>query len=240
MGKFLTCPSIFYVKHPLAHFFNGARSRSCHFNLSPSQSHHRNCSGGGDTLASRKVFAVTLPLVMLSALACSLPSRAVWTVAATVHDQLFDASQFSIQSGVIYVMPQRKLKNVQDVPTSGGNLNSRPNYADDTTDYAVPYLGLVLAARVMSIAWWIIPSSSARIPTRRNRVMRTTTSRRRLIAETMAPPAPINSMSAPASCAIGVSSIREIEASQKSSLSFLRRPSALYSGVGRLDLSDES
>nr|WP_183899895.1 OmpP1/FadL family transporter [Rhizobium metallidurans] len=63
-------------------------------------------------------------------------------------DQLFDASQFSIQSGVIYVMPQRKLKNVQDLQTTSpllggnGNLNGRSSTADDTENYAVPYGGI--------------------------------------------------------------------------------------------------
>jgi long-chain fatty acid transport protein len=61
-------------------------------------------------------------------------------------DQLFDTSPFSFQSGVTYVMPERKLKNVQDIDTSaspgGGDLNGRSNSADETENYAVPYIGL--------------------------------------------------------------------------------------------------
>ena len=42
-------------------------------------------------------------------------------------------------------MPQRKLKNVRDTDTStspgGGNLNSRPNTADDSSNYTIPYIG---------------------------------------------------------------------------------------------------
>lgn len=135
----------FLRKASISSLFNRARSRSCHFNLSPSQSHHRNCLSGGDTLASRKVLAAALPLVMISTL--TQPAFAGGLERGGYNiDQLFDASQFSIQSGVIYVMPQRKLKNARDVNTSnttgGGNLNSRPDHADDTENYAIPYLGL--------------------------------------------------------------------------------------------------
>jgi long-chain fatty acid transport protein len=56
-------------------------------------------------------------------------------------DQLFDTSQFSTQAGVIYVMPQRKLTNVRDTDPSDGNLNGRPHSADDTENYAIPYVG---------------------------------------------------------------------------------------------------
>ncbi|MDR7146904.1 OmpP1/FadL family transporter [Rhizobium sp. BE258] len=61
-------------------------------------------------------------------------------------DQLFDTGPFSFNSGVTYVMPQRKLKNVKDEDTSmtingGGDLSGRPNYADETENYAVPYAG---------------------------------------------------------------------------------------------------
>ena len=60
-------------------------------------------------------------------------------------DLLFDQSRFSAQSAVIYVMPQRELKNVRDTDPSirpgGGNLNNRSHSADDTENYAVPYIG---------------------------------------------------------------------------------------------------
>jgi long-chain fatty acid transport protein len=59
-------------------------------------------------------------------------------------DQLFDTSPFSFQSGITYVTPQRKLKDVRDTDTSisgGGNLNNRPDSADDTANYTIPYFG---------------------------------------------------------------------------------------------------
>lgn len=61
-------------------------------------------------------------------------------------DQLFDTSPFSFQSGVTYVMPQRKLKNAQDVDPSNGlgnnGLGGGSTTADDTADYAIPYIGM--------------------------------------------------------------------------------------------------
>ncbi|MFC5755563.1 outer membrane protein transport protein [Rhizobium sp. GCM10022189] len=60
-------------------------------------------------------------------------------------DQLFDTSPFSFQSGVTYVSPQRKLTDVRDTDTSaspgGGNLNNRPDTADETANYTIPYIG---------------------------------------------------------------------------------------------------
>ncbi|OWV73642.1 long-chain fatty acid transporter [Rhizobium sp. R339] len=56
-------------------------------------------------------------------------------------DQLFDTSPFSFQSGVTYVTPQRKLKDVRDTSLTDGNLNSRPDTADDTSNYTIPYIG---------------------------------------------------------------------------------------------------
>ncbi|WP_283196370.1 OmpP1/FadL family transporter [Rhizobium sp. AN80A] len=157
-------------------------------------------------------------------------------------DQLFDASQFSIQSGVIYVMPQRKLKNVQDVPTSGGNLNSRPNYADDTTDYAVPYLGLKGGAgNVDCLVDYSEPFGAHTNPGvnwagANNNV------------ETK-----VDSRNYGATCSykfdvgpgqlrvIGGAFYQEIEGFQEKLVAVIPAPaSALYSGVGRLDLSDES
>jgi len=61
-------------------------------------------------------------------------------------DQLFDTGPFSFNSGVTYVMPQRKLKNVQDIDPSavpgGLDLNGRSHSADETEDYAIPYVGI--------------------------------------------------------------------------------------------------
>ncbi|MGP4802473.1 OmpP1/FadL family transporter [Agrobacterium cavarae] len=55
-------------------------------------------------------------------------------------DQLFDASPFTFQSGVTFVAPQRKLKNVQDGP-AGGAFVGGTTTADDTENYAIPYVG---------------------------------------------------------------------------------------------------
>lgn len=56
-------------------------------------------------------------------------------------DQLFDTSPFSFQSGIIYVTPQRKLTNARDTAPGDGNLNSRSSTADDTANYTIPYIG---------------------------------------------------------------------------------------------------
>ncbi|XUY27961.1 OmpP1/FadL family transporter [Agrobacterium sp. rho-8.1] len=60
-------------------------------------------------------------------------------------DQLFDASPFSFSSGVTYVMPQRKLKNVRDTDASDGLGNNGrgagSTTADDSENYAIPYVG---------------------------------------------------------------------------------------------------
>ncbi|WP_337266833.1 OmpP1/FadL family transporter [Oryzifoliimicrobium ureilyticus] len=57
-------------------------------------------------------------------------------------DQLFDSSQYSVESGVTYVSPHRKLKNARDINPRDGSLTGRSTTADDTGDYAVPYLGI--------------------------------------------------------------------------------------------------
>lgn len=56
-------------------------------------------------------------------------------------DLLFDQSRFSAQSALIYVMPQRELKNVKDNTARRGDLSSRPDHADDTENYVIPYAG---------------------------------------------------------------------------------------------------
>ncbi|WP_454849225.1 outer membrane protein transport protein [Rhizobium binxianense] len=61
-------------------------------------------------------------------------------------DLLFDDSRFAVQSGMIYVMPQRKLKNVKDTDPSDGignnGIGGGSTSADDTADYWIPYLGI--------------------------------------------------------------------------------------------------
>ncbi len=95
-------------------------------------------------MASRMTSASILSLVLFSTLA--QPSFAGGLDRSGYNiDLLFDQSRFSAQSAVIYVMPQRELKNVRDTDPSirpgGGNLNNRSHSADDTENYAVPYIG---------------------------------------------------------------------------------------------------
>jgi len=95
-------------------------------------------------LASRMTSASIVSLVLFSTLA--QPSFAGGLDRSGYNiDLLFDQSRFSAQSAVIYVMPQRELKNVRDTDPSirpgGGNLNNRSHSADDTENYAVPYVG---------------------------------------------------------------------------------------------------
>lgn len=58
-------------------------------------------------------------------------------------DLLFDTSRFAVESTATFVMPQRKLKNVQDTDPSNGPLNALgyPDKADDTEDYWSPRIG---------------------------------------------------------------------------------------------------
>lgn len=95
-------------------------------------------------MASRMTSASIVSLVLFSTLA--QPSFAGGLDRSGYNiDLLFDQSRFSAQSAVIYVMPQRELKNVRDTDPSirpgGGNLNIRSHSADDTENYAVPYIG---------------------------------------------------------------------------------------------------
>ncbi|TBF35363.1 transporter [Rhizobium leguminosarum] len=95
-------------------------------------------------MASRRFSKGVTSLVLFSSLAS--PSFAGGLERGGYNiDQLFDTSPFSFQSGVTYVTPQRKLKDVRDTDTStspgGGNLNSRPNTADDSSNYTIPYIG---------------------------------------------------------------------------------------------------
>ena len=228
-------------KASVSSLFNRAPSRSCHFNFSSSQSRHRNCLSGGDTLAYRSISAGTLSLVLLSTLVQPSFSGGLDRGGYNI-DQLFDASQFSIQSGVIYVMPQRKLKNVQDVPTSGGDLTGKPNHADDTTNYAVPYAGLkggvgdVDCLLDYSEPFGAHTKPGANWAGANNNI------------ETK-----VESHNYGATCSykfdVGPGQLRviggvfyqEIEGFQEKLVSLIPAPaSAIYSGVGRLDISDDS
>lgn len=56
-------------------------------------------------------------------------------------DQLFDTSRYTFESGVTYVMPDRKLKNAKDVNPADGDLNGRSHTAKGSSNYATPYIG---------------------------------------------------------------------------------------------------
>ncbi|MBB3318679.1 long-chain fatty acid transport protein [Rhizobium sp. BK181] len=91
-------------------------------------------------MASRMTSAGVLSLALFSTLA--QPSFAGGLERGGYNiDLLFDQSRFSSQAAVIYVMPQRELENVKDNPARRGNLNGRPHSADETENYAVPYVG---------------------------------------------------------------------------------------------------
>ncbi|MBP1886988.1 outer membrane protein transport protein [Sinorhizobium mexicanum] len=70
-------------------------------------------------------------------------------------DLLFDPSDYAAEATATYVNPQRELKNVRDTDTAntdvlggtfgGGNLNGRPNAADDTESYWAPRIGVKAA-----------------------------------------------------------------------------------------------
>jgi long-chain fatty acid transport protein len=96
-------------------------------------------------MASRKFSKGVASLVVLSSL--SGPSFAGGLERGGYNvDQLFDTSQFSVQSGVTYVMPQRKLKNAKDINPADGLGNNGfgggSTSADETENYAIPYIGI--------------------------------------------------------------------------------------------------
>ncbi|NLR95892.1 transporter [Rhizobium sp. P38BS-XIX] len=55
-------------------------------------------------------------------------------------DLLFDKGRYVFESGVTYVMPDRKLKNAKDINPADGNLNNRSHSADASENYAIPYV----------------------------------------------------------------------------------------------------
>lgn len=54
-------------------------------------------------------------------------------------DLLFDKGRYVFESGVTYVMPDRKLKNAKDINPADGNLNNRSRSTDAAENYAIPY-----------------------------------------------------------------------------------------------------
>lgn len=96
-------------------------------------------------MASRMFSKGVASLVILSSVAT--PSFAGGLERGGYNiDQLFDTGPFSFNSGVTYVMPQRKLKNVQDIDASDGlgnnGIGGGSTTANETEDYAIPYVGI--------------------------------------------------------------------------------------------------
>lgn len=59
-------------------------------------------------------------------------------------DLLFDPGQYTFESGVVYVAPQRELENAVDEDTTDGNMTTAQGYSDSTTEtenYFVPRIG---------------------------------------------------------------------------------------------------
>lgn len=56
-------------------------------------------------------------------------------------DLLFDNSRYAFEAGVTYVLPDRRLKNAQDINPKDGNLNDRSHTVKESPNYGVPYIG---------------------------------------------------------------------------------------------------
>lgn len=56
-------------------------------------------------------------------------------------DLLFDNSRYVVEGGVTYVMPNKRLKNAQDINPADGNLNGRSHSVKDSGSYGIPYVG---------------------------------------------------------------------------------------------------
>jgi long-chain fatty acid transport protein len=56
-------------------------------------------------------------------------------------DLLFDQSRYAFEAGITYVLPDRKLTGARDVDPRDGNLNNRPSSVKDSADFGVPYVG---------------------------------------------------------------------------------------------------
>ncbi|APO67415.1 long-chain fatty acid transporter protein [Rhizobium gallicum] len=98
---------------------------------------------GETQLASRMFFKGVASLAVLSSIAS--PSFAGGLDRGGYNiDLLFDPSRFAVESTATFVMPQRKLKNVDDINPANGDLNAIPGYstsADDSEDYWSPRIG---------------------------------------------------------------------------------------------------
>jgi len=97
------------------------------------------CIGGGDTMAFsvalRGAFALVIGSSFASAAFAGGLDRSGYDI-----DLLFDKGRYVFESGVTYVMPDRKLKNAKDTDPSDGNLNGRSHSTDASENYAMPYV----------------------------------------------------------------------------------------------------
>ncbi len=161
-------------------------------------------------------------------------------------DQLFDASPFTFSSGVTYVMPQRKLKNARDTDLSDGSgtngLGAGTTYADDSENYAIPYVGIKggydaidclvdysqpFGAHLEPGAGWVGAQSNIETKVRTDNYGLTCSYKFDV------GPGQFR--------VIGGGFYQEIEGSKTRLVAPITGPaSALYSGVGRLEMSDEA
>jgi long-chain fatty acid transport protein len=101
--------------------------------------HPKEYENGGISMGYRIVWRGALALIACSAMTEVAFAGGIERGGYDI-DRLFDTSRYVIDGGVTYVMPDRKLKNVKDVNPKNGNLNlTRPDTADETAGYAVPY-----------------------------------------------------------------------------------------------------
>lgn len=95
---------------------------------------------GGNTMAFRVASRGALSLVLSMSFASAAFAGGLERAGYDI-DLLFDKSRYAFESGVTYVMPDRRLKNARDTDPTDGNLNGRPSSVDATENYAVPYIG---------------------------------------------------------------------------------------------------
>ncbi|MBO9098719.1 MULTISPECIES: OmpP1/FadL family transporter [unclassified Rhizobium] len=57
-------------------------------------------------------------------------------------DLLFDKSRYAFEGGVTFVMPERKLTIARDINPRDGNLNNRPQSVSDGPNFGVPSVGI--------------------------------------------------------------------------------------------------
>jgi len=104
---------------------------------------HRNnrineCTCGGETMAFSVALRGAVTLVISSSFASAAFAGGLDRGGYDI-DLLFDKGRYVFESGVTYVMPDRKLKNAKDTNPLNGNLNNRSQSTDASVNYAIPY-----------------------------------------------------------------------------------------------------